>query len=152
MFDRYTLAARRVIFHARAGATEIGGTKIDSDLLLWGLATEAPELLDELCAGALRDAVAADRAEAEKAALGKDLPLTACAAKALQRADEEARRLGVREVRVVHVLLGLLADRESPAGVRFARLGIVSEQVRALAREPRVLALDDRHESDAGRT
>lgn len=147
MFDRYTLAARRVIVHARAGATQIGGTEIDSDLLLWGLATEAPELLDELGAGTLRDAVAADRAGSDKAAFTKDLPLTACAATALQRADEEARRLGVREIRVVHVLLGLLADRSSPAGARLSRLGIVAEQVRTLAREPRISALDDRPES-----
>lgn len=151
MFDRYTLAARRVIVHARAGATEIGGAKIDSDLLLWGLAMEAPELLDELGAGALRDAVEADRADADKAAVAQDLPLTACAATALRRADEEARRLASREIRVVHLLLGLLADRQSPAGVRLSSLGIVSEQVRALAHEPHIVALDDRTAPDAGR-
>lgn len=144
MFDRYTFAARRVVFHARAGVTEIGGDQIDSDFLLWGIAREVPELLEEAGAGAVAEAIARDRASDRKVAANADLPLSRCAASALKSADDEARRLGSKEVRLVHVLLGLLAGHESPAAARLSRCGLVAEQVRALAHEPRILALDDR--------
>jgi ATP-dependent Clp protease ATP-binding subunit ClpA len=148
VFDRYTFPARRVIFHARRGATRIGGAQIDAELLLWGLAQTAPELLDELGAGDVCSGIEADRAGVAKASESADLPLSPCALRALQAAEDEAQRLGSKPIRLVHLLLGVLADRRSSAGSRLGELGIVSEQVRALAREPRILALDD--QSDEG--
>ena len=148
MFDRYTLSARRVIFFARYAVTQIGGREIDSDFLLWGLARETPELLDELGATGVQEAIATARESPEKAPPTSDLPLSRDAKAALMKAAEEARRLGSKDVRVVHLLLGLLADHQSPAGARLSKLGIVAEQVRALAHEERIQALDDRPARD----
>jgi len=134
MFDLFTDSARRVIFFARQGVAEIGGREIDSDFLLWGLAREAPLLLEEAGAPDLLDAIAQDRTAADKPPPDDDLPLGRDAHTALIQATQEAKRMGSPLVTPAHLLLGLLADHRSAAGKRLSRLGLVAEQVRLLAR------------------
>ncbi|MBI1356260.1 MAG: hypothetical protein GC160_18110 [Acidobacteria bacterium] len=155
MFDRFTFPARRVILFARSGLTQHGGARIDSDALLWGLLREAPELVEALLGAespdALRQAIVTDRGDAEKLPPQSDAPLARDAYKALSLAEEEARRLGSKSVGLVHLLLGLLADRDGSASRRLTVAAAVMEQARALARDPALLALDDRAErSDLG--
>jgi hypothetical protein len=112
--------------------------------LLYGLAREAPELMDELGAGGVAEAIAADRESAEKPPPDVDLPLARDGLAALEAAGRESRRLGAQQVGLAHLLLGLMADHASPAGKRLSELGVVAEQVRALACEKRASALDER--------
>lgn len=135
MFDLFSESARQVIVFARGAVSEIGGQEIDSDFLLWGLAREAEPLLQKAGAPGLCEAIERERATADKPSQDSDLPLGRDAHAALVQATQEAKRMGSRQVEPAHLLLGLLADRQSPAGARLAGLGIVAEQVRALARE-----------------
>jgi ATP-dependent Clp protease ATP-binding subunit ClpA len=144
VFERFSSPARRVVLHARSAVSRIGGRAIDSDFLLLGLAEEAPELFEELGALGLAEAIAADRESEQKPAPDADVPLANDGLSALEAAVKESRRLGAKQVGLAHLLLGLLADHASPAGKRLSGLGIVAEQVRSLAREKRILALDER--------
>ncbi len=146
MFDRFTLPASRVVLLARFAVTRVGGRAIDSDFLLLGLAEEAPELFEELGTPGLAEAIAADRESEQKPAQDADVPLANDGLAALEAAVKESRRLGAKQVGLAHLLLGLLADRGAPAGKRLSGLGIVAEQIRSLAREKHIAALDERSE------
>lgn len=113
MFERYTDAARRVIFYGRYEASEFGCDQIEPDFLLLGIARENPELctrwLDANYAE-LHKSIARLYTRGEPIATNVDLPLSNPSKRALANAGEEADRLGDRHIGTEHLFLGLLVE------------------------------------------
>lgn len=113
MFERYTDAARRVIFYGRYEASGFGCDRIEPDFLLLGIARENPELctrwLDANYAE-LRERIARLYTRGEPIATNVDLPLSNPSKRSLRNAGEEADRLGDRHIGTEHLFLGLLHE------------------------------------------
>jgi ATP-dependent Clp protease ATP-binding subunit ClpA len=118
-FDRCTMEARRVVFHARQAVSEIGGEAISAEHVLCGL-LEADVLASRhlvalpMKTSELRDRMRALIGGLDRASEDVDVPLTGEARRFLNRAWAEAEASGQRRVRSDHLLLGLLTG-ESPA-------------------------------------
>jgi methylmalonyl-CoA/ethylmalonyl-CoA epimerase len=113
MFEKYTEAARRVIFYARYEASETRSDVIGAEHLLLGLLHDNAESLSRLLppgmtVGEVRRRVAAAAAGREKLGVSVELPLSAEAKKALAFAHEEAELLSHRHIGPEHLALGLL--------------------------------------------
>src|SRR4051812_13489861 len=119
MFDRYTMAARRVIFWARYEASAFGAKEIDSVHILLGALREGRDLVAKFLptadsVDALRDYVAGTLPESGTQILTSvDMPLSKGANEVLATAAAESGRLGDRKVRIVHLLLGLAREPAS---------------------------------------
>jgi ATP-dependent Clp protease ATP-binding subunit ClpA len=134
MFERYTIPARRVVFHAVNEAASSGTPHIEPAHLLLGILREDKDL-----AGALIGEE--QRQEQFKYEIGGrsvtsthkistvDLPLSNESKRALTHAAEEADRLKHRAIRPVHLLIGLLRLDVLPADV-LAAYGVTLEAVR----------------------
>ena len=135
MFDRYTIAARRVVFFARASAGEAGAREIDTDHLLWGLLRDSEAwqgLLDPTAAGQLLLALESAPPRGPASPYG-DMLLSGDARNALAFAAEEANRLGESNIGCRHILVGLLRVPESRAARLLAPQGVTLEGVRRKA-------------------
>ncbi len=136
MFERYTEKARRVIFFARYEASNIGGDSLDTPHLLLGLIREDKGLTRRLFGFPAGPAYDQFRAQVEKFAGGPkqgasvDMPLSEAAKRVLRVAEQEADALGHRYVGTEHLLLGLLAEKESFPGKLLAEHGFSLEQER----------------------
>jgi len=119
MFERYTEAARRVMFIARGHAVLSGSPFIETEHLLLGL-LDADPLLESIMGS---EAVAAMRVQlgTAKSMIGSgpgDLPLSHECKRVLAYAAEEAERLTQRYITTAHLLLGFLReDRCRAAGI-----------------------------------
>jgi ATP-dependent Clp protease ATP-binding subunit ClpC len=117
MFERYTEAARRVVFYSRYLATQGGSQTIGTEHLLLGLLRAdmalarrflgSPWAAEEIWRdverkNSLRTAIPA----------GEDLPLSPEGRHALLLAAKEADQLASRQIRTDHLLLGLLRDEK----------------------------------------
>lgn len=113
MFERYTDAARRVVFYGRYEASEFGCDQIEPDFLLLGIARENPELctrwLDANYAD-LRKSIARLYTRGEPIPTNVDLPLSNPSKRALAYASEEADRMGDKHIGTEHLFLGLLRE------------------------------------------
>ncbi len=135
-FDRFTKRAKNVLSLADEEAERAGQGYIGEEHLLLGLLRE-PE---GVAAGVLgRLGVQIDKARAEVAREfdeskpGPEFPAvpTSRTKKIIETAFHEAEQLGHPHVGTAHLLLGLVAMKES-VGVRvLASLGVTEEQVRA---------------------
>ena len=131
MFERYTEAARRVIFFARYEASQFGSPTIDPEHLLLGLMrrdTKPNHFLrspDDVTS--IRKAIESSTTVREKISTSVDLPLSHDSKLALKYACEEADALGHRNIDTCHLVLGLLRLETSivgkllePHGVNYA--------------------------------
>jgi len=136
MFERYTERARRALFFARYEASHVGGSVITSEHLLLGLLREGKGLTSRVFAQNGLDYDAARR-DVEQAAAGRaklatsaEMPLAADTKAALECAAQEADGLSHAHIGTEHLLLGLLRQPESPAGVIMSRAGLRLAMVR----------------------
>ena len=130
MFERYTEQARRVIFWARHEAAAAGSEYIEPHHLLLAVLHESPELVPD-----------GDAARAEIGGLfppgvktprstSVDLPLSQQSKRILACGAEEAERLNHRDIRVGHLLLGILRE-PSGAGEIMSAHGVSLEGLRS---------------------
>ncbi|MGD0307525.1 MAG: Clp protease N-terminal domain-containing protein [Candidatus Acidiferrales bacterium] len=117
MFERYTIAARRVIFFARSEAGELGSPAIESEHLLLGLLQADRALVNRLFSqpvppDSIRDRIMGHVRKGKKLALSVDLPLSEECQRILVCAVKEADALSLSFVGTEHLLLALLAEEK----------------------------------------
>lgn len=119
MFERYTEAARRVLFFSREEVTFQGATTIEPEHLFLGLIREqghvAAEVLSaaHLSPGLLRKEITRD--SRPSVPLSAEIPFARSSKLVLQYGAEEADRLGHPDIGPEHLLLGLLREADSTA-------------------------------------
>ena len=155
MFERFDEDARRGLFFARVHTSVRHGDTIDTDALLQGILTVAldvvsrfapdPGAVAALVAPALRrrDDEEPD-AFAERIFLhgmldrdtSREVPFDATARAAMESAVVEADALDHRDIRPVHLLLGILRHEDTAAWQALMDAGVTLRGVReALARD-----------------
>jgi ATP-dependent Clp protease ATP-binding subunit ClpC len=142
MFERYTEKARRVIFFARYEASQFGSPFIETEHMLLGLMREDKALTNRFLRShdsveSIRRQTEANTTIREKTSTSVDLPLSNECKRVLAYAAEEAEGLGHKHIGTEHLLLGLLREQNSFAGVLLKERGIELRTVREeLARNP----------------
>src|SRR5258708_30143878 len=152
MFERYTEAARRVVFLARYEAAKCGSPFIETEHLLLGLLHQDRDLALRLWAS--EDATpAVERQirspESPQASTSVDLPLSHESKRVLAYGAEEAERMKHRHIGTEHLLLGLLREEGCRAAqaLREAglRLSLLREQIAGQPKGPPEIAYDELH-------
>ena len=135
MFERYSEAARRVIFFARYEAAAVGSDYVEPEHVLLALLREDSKLRT-MIPYAVRQQI---RSEIEKAipireqlSATVDLPLSANSKRILAYSAEEAERLGQSRILPEHIGLGLLREPEGLPGRLLAKHGVTVEKLREL--------------------
>jgi ATP-dependent Clp protease ATP-binding subunit ClpA len=134
MFERYTEAARRVVFRGRYEAARRGNPFIETEHLLLGLLHEDHALALRLLQS--EQAIAALKAHvrspetAAAASTAVDLPLSDECKRVLAYGAEEAERMGHRHIGTDHLLLGLLREPESRAAQALRQAGLELSVIR----------------------
>lgn len=118
MFERYTEAARRVIFFARYEVSEFGSTSIEPEHLLLGLLREDKALIARFLTAnvsteMIREQVEAYLTKGERIPTAVEIPLSPMSRGVLLYAHEESQDLRHRHVGTEHLLLGLLRQKKS---------------------------------------
>lgn len=120
MFERYTVSARRVIFHARGEAMRHGSPYIESEHLLLGVIRENHTVPTQL--GRTTDAVAEFKTKIERiGSVGEpvtgpvEVPLSAESKRILILAAEESGELDHEKICLAHFLLAMLRVEKSRA-------------------------------------
>ena len=134
--DRFTERARRTVDAATRAARALGHNFVGPEHLLLGLFDQPQGLAARALAEAGVDPAALEAKVLEVVPRGTesllDNPLsTPAASLTLQRALEEALRLGHNYIGTEHILLGLLKDRDGLAARALHDLGADSESVRS---------------------
>jgi uncharacterized protein (TIGR03435 family) len=132
MFERYTEAARRVLFFARYEATQAGGAAIAPEHVLLGLTREssasggAHGVFSDagISLETIRAGVAGVMGQAGLRPTTMEIPFTAATKKVLLFAGEEADALQQRDITPRHLLLGILREGESESAHLLMRLGL----------------------------
>jgi len=138
MFERFTEAARRVIFFARYEASQIGSATIDPEHLLLGLMrrdTRPSHFLqspDDIAS--IRKAIESSAAVREKIPTSVDVPLSRDSKLALNNACEEAEALGDRSIDTCHLVLGVMSLETSVAVELLERHGVTLAAYREVVR------------------
>ena len=138
MFERYTEAARRVIFFGRYEAAKYGSPYIETEHLLLGLLHEDHKLALRLLQS--EQAIAALKAQvrspetAAAASTAVDLPLSDECKRVLAYGAEDAERMGHQHIGTEHLLLGFLREEGSRAALALRQAGLglsfVRQQIR----------------------
>ncbi|MGH9499402.1 MAG: Clp protease N-terminal domain-containing protein [Terriglobales bacterium] len=127
MFERYSEAARRVIFYSRYMANQSGSPEIETEHLLLGL-LRADMVLARRFLGSPWAAEEiwreVERRKPVRAITPGDLPLSTAAKRALELAADEADRPSSRKILTAHLLLGLLRDKKCLAGLLLHEHGL----------------------------
>lgn len=127
MFERYTEKARRSIFFARYYASQFGSPYIEPEHLLLGLMMHTAVLKES--GKAVRAEIEQGLARGEKTPTSVDLPVSESVKGTMQRAAEEADRLGHPYIGVEHLLLGLMAASDSAVPELLRKHGIDRELI-----------------------
>lgn len=145
MFERFTEGARRSLFYARARAAGRDGDALSSEDLLAGIGLAARDALirvvgdpgdlipretgEEFLARLTRDRAA------WTARAAKEIPFTAEAQAALERAIQASQDLGHSHVRPEHLLFGILSNPDSDAARRLRAAGATLAGIDRVLRE-----------------
>jgi len=138
MFELYTEKARRVIFFARAEASQFGSPYIETEHLLLGLLREDKALANrflrsEAAVESIRKQIENHQNIREKFSTSVDLPLSHECMRVLAYGAEEAKLLNHKHIGTEHVLLGLLREEKCLAAeilyARGLRLSTIREQL-----------------------
>lgn len=140
MFDRFTVRATRVLLHARAQASELGGATIEPEHILLGLLEERQGLGCRILARNgvgqnLRADLVRHLAGQERVPKSKELPFSVSCQRALGYAVEEADLLLQDAIGTEHLLLGLLREEQSVAAAILSARGLTGKEVRQAIRE-----------------
>jgi uncharacterized protein (TIGR02246 family) len=117
MFERYTEKARRVIFFARYEASQYGSMSIETEHLLLGLMREDRSLLWKslrVSGGveAIRREIEFQITRGERLSTAIEIPISAECKSILNKAAQEAERLGIKHIGPEHILLGILHEHD----------------------------------------
>ena len=158
MFERYTEAARRILFRGRYEAARRGNPFIETEHLLLGLLHQDRELALRLLGS--EDAIAGVEVQisspepAAAASTAVDLPLSDECKRVLAYGAEEAERMRHRHIGTEHLLLGLLREEGSLAAQALREAGLelslVREQIGGPSQGTPETAYDELHRLIAG--
>jgi uncharacterized protein (TIGR03435 family) len=142
MFDRFTVRAVRVLFHARVQASALGATAIEPEHILLGVLDEPQGLGSRILlrtgdGQSVRADVVRRLPSRDKIHESKELPFSASCTRALGYAVEEADRLSPDAIGTEHLLLGLMRDEQTVAAEVLSTRGLTVEGVREEIRELR---------------
>src|SRR2546421_10721460 len=101
MFERYTEAARRTVYHARHAATEFGRNEIETEHLLVGLLHDsafANRFLPGLPVNDMMEDIKRRTLFQKRLAASMDMPLSNDSKRVLAYAAEEAERLAHQHI------------------------------------------------------
>lgn len=140
MFERYTEAARRVIFFARFEASHYGSAKIESEHLLLGLLREDKRLARTTlralgAAAAIRQEIDAMLPHLQRIPTSVEIPLSAECKSILGYASDSAERLEHSHIDTVHLLLGILREEHCGAAKILLGRGVDTSAVEKRAME-----------------
>lgn len=142
MFERYSLAARRVMFSARYLASQAGGREIEAEHILLGLLRSDKGLARQFLGspwdveGVWREIEGRGLIHDRTTGSG-DLRLSKTSKRVLAFAADEAKRLSNRNICTEHLLLGLLREEKCPAAEILREHGVSHRSALAeLARTP----------------
>jgi len=141
-FDKFTIKAREAIQAAQDLATDAGHQEIDGVHLLAALLAQkegvVPALIGRLGAdrAAILEGIQSELARRPKVSGGQHY-LSPSLTAALEKAQEEARRLKDDYVSGEHILVALAADPASPAGALLKKAGVTPDAIFQALREVR---------------
>jgi ATP-dependent Clp protease ATP-binding subunit ClpA len=134
MFERFTNAARRVVFFARYEASQFGSRYIETHHLLLALLREHADLVEPwLDAGALkeiRDDFVRRFPPQVDLPTSVDLPLSHECRRVLAYGAEESQRMGSKHIDPGHLLLGVLREEQSEAAATLRQHGVLLAELR----------------------
>ena len=143
MFERYTEAARRVMFYARYECSQSQSPAIESWHLLLGMAYKGCGSVEsahdknplsqffETDTQHLRqiiEVLTEDRIKDPSPSV--DIPLSDEVVRILRRAADEADKLSSKSIRTGHILLGILREENSLAANVLLRFGVQVDAIR----------------------
>jgi ATP-dependent Clp protease ATP-binding subunit ClpC len=134
MFERYTESARRALFYSRYEASELGRRSIETEHLLLGLLRAGKGVTSRLFTDArvsyepVRGTL--ETGAGEKIPTSVEIPFSEETKRILDHTVEEADRLRHSYIGTEHLLLGLLHEDQSIAGVILSGYGMRLEAVR----------------------
>lgn len=141
MFERYTEAARRILFFARYEASQFRRVSIETEHVLLGLLRTRDPVVERVLrdAGLSEEKVRADLAK-ETSNLpplptSVEIPFSDETKRVLQYAVEESDRLDHRHIGAEHMLLALLRATGSAAQRVLAEAGLHADPVRKQVQE-----------------
>jgi ATP-dependent Clp protease ATP-binding subunit ClpA len=141
MFERFTDEARRVVVLSQEEARSLGHAQIGTEHLLLGLVHEQRSEVTGVLVELGVDVRAVQHAV--RAVVGRGagpspshLPFSRQAKKSLELALRECMQLGDREIRPIHIMLGLLRVGDGVAVTVLTRQGVELEDVRLIAKRP----------------
>src|SRR5260221_11115232 len=130
MFERYTEAARRVIFFARYEASQFGAPMIEPEHVLLGVSRQEKPLFARFLTDS-KQSLDSIRGQVKEHSLSRapidsavELPLAPDTKQALHYAYEESVGLGDHHIGTEHLLLGLLRLESSLASQILVELGL----------------------------
>lgn len=143
MFERYTEKARRVIFFARYEASQYGSPYIETEHLLLGLLREdhtlARKFLHEKGGEqSIREEIESQIKRGERISTSVEMPLSAECKRILNKAAEEAERLGNKNVGTEHLLLGILREEGGLAARLLTERGLTLDWLRIELAHPSI--------------
>jgi len=135
MFERFTEKARRVIFFARYEASQYGIMSIETEHLLLGLLREDKSLIWKCLrengrVESLRLEIESQITRGERLSTAIEIPISAECKRVLNKAAEEAERLGTKYVGTEHILLGILREHDCLAARLLCERGMTLEWLR----------------------
>lgn len=142
MFERFTEKARRVIFFARYEASQYGSMSIETEHLLLGLLREDKPLVWKFLrvkggVESIRREFESQITRGERLSTAIEIPISAECKRILNKAAEEAERLGIKYVGTEHILLGILNEHDCWAARLLHERGLTLDWLREeLARPP----------------
>jgi uncharacterized protein (TIGR02246 family) len=135
MFERFTEKARRVIFFARYEASQYGSMCIETEHLLLGLMREDKVLVRKFLrenggVESMRTEIESQITRGERLSTAIEIPISAECKSILNKAGEEAERLGSKYVGTEHILLGILHEQDCLAARLLHERGLTRDWVR----------------------
>jgi hypothetical protein len=136
MFNRFTLPALQVLFHARSQVSHLGSSAVEPEHILLGVLDESQGLGSRILArtgsarNELRSVIVGRLTSGEKVSESQEIPFSASSERVLQYAAEEADRLSQKYIGTEHLLLGLLREERSVAAEVLTTRGLNLESVR----------------------
>jgi ATP-dependent Clp protease ATP-binding subunit ClpA len=134
MFERFTEAARRVIFFARYEASQYGSTTIETEHFLLGLFREDTTfrqlLPDSAHKMSIREQINRRVETRPKVSTSSDLPLSDECKRILAHSAKEAESLKHSRIGPVHLLLGILCEENCAAAKVLKALGLELDATR----------------------
>lgn len=112
MFERYTQDALGAVFYARAEAGIRGAPTIEVDHLLAGVLSQPSAVLPADGVRLLLQHLHGSEPRPSIAFSGVDLPVSESGALVFSYAEQAARGLGSSEIRLEHLLLGILRQNQ----------------------------------------